>query len=58
MRVFSEHIRKSVSNRLGIEIDVFVSPKRWLVHFALKQPLSYPLYKEPLHFVRKEWKVL
>ena len=56
MRAFCEDIKKVIPNRFGIEIDVFVSRKRRLVHFAFKQPLlGYPFYRILLIFVRKEW---
>lgn len=42
-----EHIRESILNRFGIEIDVFISRKRKLVHFAFRQPLlSYTFSNE------------
>ena len=54
MSVFREHIKNSISNRFGNEIDVFVSRKRF-DYFAFKQPLlSYPFYKELFHFVGKK----
>ena len=57
MSVFREHVKNSISNRFGNEIDVFVSRKRF-DYFAFKQPLlSYPFYKELFHFVGKKKKV-
>ena len=58
MRVFCGHIKKAVFSRFNLEIDVFVSRRKRLVHFAFPQPLmGYSFYRDLIYFVKREWKL-
>ena len=56
MRVFCWFIKEKIERRLGLSVDIFVSKKKKLVHFAFKKALSsYSCLNELVSFVRKEW---
>ena len=56
MNSFSSHLEQSLSNKIKIEVDVFVSKKKKLVHLSLFKPLlSYEFFKEIIDYIRCYW---
>ena len=44
-------------SKFNLDIDVFVSKKKILVHLSLRKPLmTYLYYKEILTFIQRYWK--
>ena len=52
MKVFCHYIREALLEMFHLEIDVYVSRKKGLVHFVLKKPLSsYSNFDNIIQFV-------
>ena len=57
MRIFCEYIKDSIWEKFNYKVDVSISPKKKLVHFAFKRPyLLIHWHKEILLHVKKQWK--
>ena len=57
MNVFCHYIRQAILEMLHLEVDVYVSRKKGLVHFAFKKPLSsYSNFDNIIQFVSDEWR--
>ena len=53
MNNFCRQLRLSLSQRFNIDVDVYVSKKKKLVHMSLVKPLfSYCFFKEIIDFVK------
>lgn len=56
MKVFCVFIKEKISEKFGIDVDVFISRKKRLVHFAFKKPLtSHLFFNYLIVFVKSEW---
>ena len=56
MNNFCRNLRLSLSQRFNIDVDVYVSKKKKLVHMSLvKLLLSYRSFKEITEFVKNYW---
>ena len=56
MNKFCRHLSLSLSQRFNIDVDVYVSKKKKLVHRPLVKPLfSYRSFKEIIEFVKNYW---
>ena len=56
MNSFCRHLGQSLSKKCKIEVDVFVSKKKKLVHLSLvKSILSYEFFKEMIEYIRCYW---
>ena len=54
MNKFCRHLRLSLSQRFNIDVDVYFSKKKKLVHMSLIKPLSsYRFSEEIIEFVKK-----
>ena len=57
MKVFCHYIRKAILEMFHLDVDVYVSRKKGLVHFAFKKPLSsYSNFDNIIQFVSDEWR--
>ena len=56
MNNFCRHFRLSLSQKFNIDVDVYVSKKKKLVHMSLVKPLlTYHSFKEIIEFVKNYW---
>ena len=56
MNNFCENLGDSLREKFKIEVEVFVSNKKKLVHMSLrKPPISYKFLNRIINFVRKYW---
>ena len=54
MNNFYRHLRLTLSQRCNIDVDVYVSKKRKLVHTSLvKHLFSYRIFEEIIDFVKR-----
>ena len=57
MKVFCDYIREAILEIFHLEVDVYVSRKKSLVHFAFKKPLSrYSDFDNIIQFVSDGWR--
>ena len=57
MNNFCRHLRLSLSERFNIDIEVYISKKKKLVHMSvIKTLLSYQFFEEIIEFLKKYWK--
>ena len=57
MKVFCHYIRKAILEMFHLDVDVYVSRKKGLVHFAFNKPLSsYSSFDNVIEFVSDEWR--
>ena len=57
MKVFCHYIREAILEMFYLDVDVYVSRKKGLVHFAFKKPLSsYSDFDNIIQFVSDEWR--
>lgn len=55
MKVFCVFIKEKISEKFGIDVDLFISRKKRLVHFAFKKPLtSHVFFNYLIVFVKNE----
>ena len=56
MKVFCHCIREAILEMFHLDVNVYVSRKKGLVHFAFKKPLSsYSNFDNIIQFVSNEW---
>ena len=56
MKVFCHCIREAILEMFHLDVNVYVSKKKGLVHFAFKKPLSsYSNFDNIIQFVSNEW---
>ena len=56
MNSFCGHLEQSLSKKFKIEVDLFVSKKKKLIHLSLFKPLlSYEFFKEIIEYIRCYW---
>ena len=56
MNSFCRCLRSSLSQKFKIEVDVYVSKKKKLVHLSFLKPLiSYLFFEELVDFVKSYW---
>ena len=56
MNSFCRKLGKLLFEKCDIEVDVFVSKKKELVHISLIKPLiSYEFFKEKVEQIRRYW---
>ena len=56
MKVFWHYIREAILEMFHLDVDVYVSRKKGLVHFAFKKPLSRYSHFDIIQFVSDEWR--
>ena len=57
MNSFCICLRSSLSQKFKVEVDVYVSKKKKLVHMSFLKPLiSYSFFEELIDFVESHWK--
>ena len=56
MNSFCRWIRSSLFQKFEIEVDVYVSKKKKLLHLSFLKPLvSYPFFEELIDFLKNYW---
>ena len=56
MKVFCHYIREAILEMFHLDVDVYVSRKKGLVHFPFKKPLSRYSHFDIIQFVSDEWR--
>ena len=56
MNTFCAYIQDEIKKHFKIEVDVFVSKKKMLVHFSFEKPLlAYPFFQDVIELVSLRW---
>ena len=56
MKTFCHYKKTEIKKKIKISVDVFITKRKTLVHFAFVNPLMlYHFYDELICFVQKEW---
>ena len=56
MKVFSYYLKDTLSKKLSLEFDAFVSRRKKHLHIACKIPISeYESFDDLINFISNEW---